>query len=202
VPSRRPSSRRSRTDRAADLEPGASVARAARVRTAPQPPSSSSGHRECPTAVSAARADHRSRHADTSAHSPTRSSRRTPPRIRPSCLTCANGIFGIRRAVFRAQISGEMLDQLTQQIHRAEAERSVRARARLHDDPTEGGGEGSPLIMGSSFRLCPRQDSNLRFRLRRATLYPLSYGGSGPTRSLAGPPEPTPNRSPARDGPR
>src|SRR3954447_10209237 len=26
---------------------------------------------------------------------------------------------------------------------------------------------------------CPRQDSNLRFRLRRATLYPLSYGGSG-----------------------
>ncbi len=25
---------------------------------------------------------------------------------------------------------------------------------------------------------CPRQDSNLRFRLRRATLYPLSYGGA------------------------
>jgi two-component system, OmpR family, phosphate regulon response regulator PhoB len=25
--------------------------------------------------------------------------------------------------------------------------------------------------------LCPRQDSNLRFRLRRPTLYPLSYGG-------------------------
>ena len=24
---------------------------------------------------------------------------------------------------------------------------------------------------------CPRQDSNLRFRLRRAALYPLSYGG-------------------------
>jgi hypothetical protein len=24
---------------------------------------------------------------------------------------------------------------------------------------------------------CPRQDSNLRFRLRRPTLYPLSYGG-------------------------
>ena len=23
----------------------------------------------------------------------------------------------------------------------------------------------------------PRQDSNLRFRLRRAALYPLSYGG-------------------------
>ena len=27
--------------------------------------------------------------------------------------------------------------------------------------------------------LCPRQDSNLRHRLRRAVLYPLSYGGSG-----------------------
>ena len=25
--------------------------------------------------------------------------------------------------------------------------------------------------------LCPRQDSNLRSRLRRAVLYPLSYGG-------------------------
>ena len=24
---------------------------------------------------------------------------------------------------------------------------------------------------------CPRQDSNLRSRLRRAVLYPLSYGG-------------------------
>lgn len=27
-------------------------------------------------------------------------------------------------------------------------------------------------------RRCPRQDSNLRTRLRRAVLYPLSYGGS------------------------
>jgi hypothetical protein len=26
---------------------------------------------------------------------------------------------------------------------------------------------------------CPRQDSNLRHRLRRAVLYPLSYGGWG-----------------------
>ncbi len=25
---------------------------------------------------------------------------------------------------------------------------------------------------------CPRQDSNLRSRLRRAVLYPLSYGGA------------------------
>ena len=27
--------------------------------------------------------------------------------------------------------------------------------------------------------LCPRQDSNLRTRLRRPALYPLSYGGVG-----------------------
>ncbi len=26
---------------------------------------------------------------------------------------------------------------------------------------------------------CPRQDSNLRFYLRRVALYPLSYGGQG-----------------------
>jgi hypothetical protein len=31
----------------------------------------------------------------------------------------------------------------------------------------------------SAFVWCPRQDSNLRHRLRRAVLYPLSYGGSG-----------------------
>jgi len=29
---------------------------------------------------------------------------------------------------------------------------------------------------------CPRQDSNLRTRLRRPLLYPLSYGGSGGAR--------------------
>jgi hypothetical protein len=28
---------------------------------------------------------------------------------------------------------------------------------------------------------CPRQDSNLRHRLRRAVLYPLSYGGPATT---------------------
>ena len=32
----------------------------------------------------------------------------------------------------------------------------------------------------------PRQDSNLRTRLRRAVLYPLSYGGSGTCRTVAG----------------
>ena len=63
------------------------------------------------------------------------------------------------RAVFRAEISGEMLDQLTQQIHWAEVERSAHARARRQGEAKEEGGEGSPLIMGSSFRLCPRRVS-------------------------------------------
>jgi hypothetical protein len=31
--------------------------------------------------------------------------------------------------------------------------------------------------MSRDITQCPRQDSNLRHRLRRAVLYPLSYGG-------------------------
>ena len=38
----------------------------------------------------------------------------------------------------------------------------------------------------TTFSQCPRQDSNLRFRLRRPALYPLSYGGNG---GVGGPPE-------------
>jgi hypothetical protein len=33
---------------------------------------------------------------------------------------------------------------------------------------------------------CPRQDSNLRHRLRRAVLYPLSYGGGKPGKPSSG----------------
>jgi hypothetical protein len=32
----------------------------------------------------------------------------------------------------------------------------------------------------------PRQDSNLRSRLRRAVLYPLSYGGPGEIEGISG----------------
>ena len=32
-------------------------------------------------------------------------------------------------------------------------------------------------VTTAGHRWCPRQDSNLRTRLRRAVLYPLSYGG-------------------------
>ena len=34
---------------------------------------------------------------------------------------------------------------------------------------------------------CPRQDSNLRSRLRRAVLYPLSYGGRNHENAVAAP---------------
>jgi hypothetical protein len=34
--------------------------------------------------------------------------------------------------------------------------------------------------------VCPRQDSNLRHRLRRAVLYPLSYGGAKPGKPSSG----------------
>ena len=52
--------------------------------------------------------------------------------------------------------------------------------------PTSDGGTKSALSwpgrQEDCFRRsegCPRQDSNLRTRLRRPMLYPLSYGGSG-----------------------
>ena len=49
------------------------------------------------------------------------------------------------------------------------------------------GGAGSGRRPPGSVRKIvwyPRQDSNLRFRLRRAALYPLSYGGSGYAQTL------------------
>src|SRR5450432_4358634 len=39
--------------------------------------------------------------------------------------------------------------------------------------------------MSCEITRCPRQDSNLRHRLRRAVLYPLSYGGSSVPRVSA-----------------
>ena len=47
-----------------------------------------------------------------------------------------------------------------------------------------------PLVTGSLgtygvFGRCPRQDSNLRTRLRRPLLYPLSYGGVSVAELLA-----------------
>jgi len=50
---------------------------------------------------------------------------------------------------------------------------SVRATIRATRPRTRNGLTTFPLVN----RWCPRQDSNLRHRLRRAVLYPLSYGG-------------------------
>ena len=44
------------------------------------------------------------------------------------------------------------------------------------------------LALPCSDEECPRQDSNLRFYLRRVALYPLSYGGSGRARRYQRPP--------------
>src|SRR5439155_9603388 len=79
-----------------DLESGASPARPARVRTALQPPPASSGHLECPAAVPASPADHRSSHNRAPGHPPTRSPRRPPARVRACRLIWADEVFGTR----------------------------------------------------------------------------------------------------------
>jgi hypothetical protein len=53
-----------------------------------------SGYRERLAATSAARTDHRYRHAHASAHPPTRSARRSPRRIRTRRLSCTDEIVG------------------------------------------------------------------------------------------------------------
>ncbi len=71
-----------------------------------------------------------------------------------------------------------------------EGEAEVVATALGHEPgggPQAGGGAGrshawtlgggAPGRQGGE--VCPRQDSNLRTRLRRPMLYPLSYGGQG-----------------------
>jgi hypothetical protein len=56
----------------------------------------------------------------------------------------------------------------------------------LHDKPSGAReGVGVRRNRGDSRRRCPRQDSNLRFRLRRSALYPLSYEGGLPSLLLA-----------------
>jgi len=80
-----------------DPQPCTPAARPERVRTPPQRTPPTSRHRELPASASAARPDHRTRHADTSHHPPTRPTRRAPPRTPESRLTSADGVFGTRR---------------------------------------------------------------------------------------------------------
>src|ERR1700712_4270253 len=54
--------------------------------------------------------------------------------------------------------------------------------------PTEKGGgppPGSPSGRGPHSGRCPQQDSNLRPCLRRAVLYPLSYGGQRTPKAIS-----------------
>jgi hypothetical protein len=92
----------------------------------------------------------------------------------------------VRRATVRAEISAELVDRLTRAVGWAACPQPTRAASKTRDEngPTDDGG-ATQTIMHSSGR-CPRQDSNLRPRLRRAVLYPLSYGGSATSTTLAG----------------
>ncbi len=52
--------------------------------------------------------------------------------------------------------------------------------------PTPIGAAGADTDGPTTDEQCPRQDSNLRLRLRRPTIYPLSYEGGGPTEQPVG----------------
>ena len=81
-----------------------------------------------------------------------------------------------RRITLRVSIDGEAIPQLTATGQAIMTARGLVTPPRNIKNP--------PTAMPSgaydpfSCRTCPRQDSNLRSRLRRAVLYPLSYGGS------------------------
>jgi hypothetical protein len=56
-------------------------------------------------------------------------------------------------------------------------------------------------MIPGSVAWCPRQDSNLRSRLRRAVLYPLSYGGVRTDRPYGRPADPSQPSSRSDDRP-
>ena len=64
------------------------------------------------------------------------------------------------------------------ETHHADAPAGSRVAPGRSDRPGRGAGPGQNPRSAPQFDGCPRQDSNLRPRLRRAVLYPLSYGGS------------------------
>ncbi len=86
---------------------------------------------------------------------------------------------------------------LRMERHGADLGKRVRPSARaprFADQLREGCGKTSfrndlrsiqQPALTCGFTKCPRQDSNLRHRLRRAVLYPLSYGGGDPPRLAA-----------------
>jgi site-specific DNA recombinase len=70
-----------------------------------------------------------------------------------------------------AEIASGTIPDLARLVGAIVADPPRHASIALSEDDHDAGG-------GRSSRWCPRQDSNLRPRLRRAVLYPLSYGGS------------------------
>ncbi len=76
------------------------------------------------------------------------------------------------RARFRVTLTGETVG-IAQQASSAVIVPEQQKPAAPDGSPVGRSGNGGPFPSV----VCPRQDSNLRSRLRRAVLYPLSYGG-------------------------
>src|SRR3954447_25855937 len=106
-------------------------------------------------------------HAPTRAWTRTRSHRWLSPKPCSSTATGANAF----------QLNGELTAVSNDDGGTASAAGSPRETESL---PPEGDD-------CSQFQWRPRKDSNLRSRLRRAVLYPLSYGGPGGTTLQAAP---------------
>jgi hypothetical protein len=79
---------------------------ACRHELPPRRAPASPGHRERPTAAAAAQTDHRTRDPHAPTHPPTRSTRRTPSRIRACRLNSTDGLFGTRNVEHTAGESG------------------------------------------------------------------------------------------------
>ena len=114
-------------------------------------------------------------------HSPrSRSDSKPLPVARGSRSSIADGTVFHRRRGRLCQLAGLVRSRdLVRGVRRASSSQRRRRfdvdLTLLVDEPPEGRGEVAEVWSDSPS--CPRQDSNLRTRLRRPALYPLSYGG-------------------------
>jgi hypothetical protein len=90
----------------------------------------------------------------------------------------------LHQLTLKATVHAETIDTLRQTSKRLSRRTISTAASRNNDIGARRTGIGPPERFPCS--TCPRQDSNLRSRLRRAVLYPLSYGGSATRKRLAG----------------
>ena len=105
---------------------------------------------------------------------PRSSTWRTDGRPRASAVATAIAFgSGTPARLGVAEPAPEQLDRVRRAGRRGRAG-GPRGSRTAH---ASAGGRSSPHRRHRTGRRCPRQDSNLRFRLRRPALYPLSYGG-------------------------